>query len=213
MNNQYVDHSVDLAASGTTADPILNGHNISPSGPGLGVTALGDSKSTYYVDLNYPEEDNATPNPFPSPYEFSYAENMRIQNVTHTPSSTLPNEQDDTECQLSHTQQEVEPGAAQHKPTSDREEIRKLAMEGRRRVFLQMGEDLEQPLAVPPIKGTMDTRVLPPHLVDRIRRSKTYSGVNHREFSSSCPQSKTFFFGRRHHQGLALAFHDGEFDS
>lgn len=140
------DYSMDIVASGIAAGPILDGYNISPLDPGLGVISVDDSISMYHVDFNYPDKDKATLSPFLSAYEFLYAENMRTQNVTPTQSSTALNGQDDVEEQPSnYSQQKIDPNshveAIERLVDSNRDEIRRLAAEGRRRTLLQVSKN------------------------------------------------------------------------
>ncbi|KAI5811814.1 hypothetical protein BZA77DRAFT_347443 [Pyronema omphalodes] len=161
-----------------------------------GTTSVHSMANSEYClrDLDYnPYAENAiSPDPFPSAYEFEFTRNMRLREcevdllscLIPVISESLEDGCDAIQSVVSGTENErANPATARDHLPTNRYEVRKLAMEGRRRVLIQFGEDPEKPLPVP--KKAVHSRVeLPPHLKKRlVHRSKshgTYFGIRRR---------------------------------
>ncbi|CCX06408.1 Protein of unknown function [Pyronema omphalodes CBS 100304] len=156
------------------------------------VRSVASSKYSLH-DLDYdPYAENAiTPDPFPSAYEFDFARNARsreFEGGSQSPLFSVSSVSLDDGCgalqpPLSNVEEQENPTPPRDHLPTDREEIRKLAMEGRRRTLVRFGEDPDKPLAVP--HQVIHSRIdLPSHLnkhkMQRSQSSNTQFGIRRR---------------------------------
>jgi hypothetical protein len=157
------------------------------------VRSVASSKySLHDFDYNPYAENAITPDPFPSAYEFDFARNVRLREVEGdgqssmfpVSSGSLNDCCDALQPPLSDVEKEQEnPTIPRYHLPTDHEEIRKLAMEGRRRTLVRFGEDPEKPLAVPHqvIHSRIDLpSYLNKHKMQRSQSSNTHFGIRRR---------------------------------